>query len=427
MRLRREGGNHWAFEAPIIARANRTAAELAINALNTLRVRSFTAPGAAPPWARPRRCASPSRATTAARRSSSAPSSGPPPSPRRRPAAGPRARDTEFSATLEGKSAAFTVAFPGALLDLLRNAQETLRETRILDFEPAAVTGVTLGAPNQPELILQRDAAAPADAPWQLVRRDPAQGPTTQPADPAAVQRLLEQLSALAAVKFQSDAPSDADLENWGFNQPEREVTLTVAASPSTTHTLRLQIGLTTPRDNRAYVRLAGERFIYAVDPAILEETSVSPLAYRERLLRELPATAAITAIRLTDRQNGAVVVDRALAEEPADSALQDLAAQLRTLRARRFVADGFAEPNMVSGEERPWRYRVELTVALPDGTGTQTETETWHFTERVAGTLQLGGSERFAATFELEQPLLDALWRVTYGDRDPGPPAASP
>ena len=140
-----------------------------------------------------------------------------------------------------------------------------------------------------------------------------------------------------------------------------------------------------------------------------------------------MPATAVIAAIRVTDRQNGAVVVDRSLADEPADSALQGLAAQLRTLRAQRFVADGFAEPNMVGGEERPWRYRVDVTIALPDGTGTQTETETWHFTERVAGTLQLGGSERFAATFELEQPLLDALWRVTYGDRDPGPPAPSP
>ncbi|MBX3751116.1 MAG: DUF4340 domain-containing protein [Opitutaceae bacterium] len=427
VRLRREGGNRWAFEAPIIARANKVATELAINALNTLRVRSFTPPGAAPSLG-----AAPALRITlegnnrretlvlGAELGTTAIAEG-------ATGGGAAHPDIEFSATLEGKSAAFTVAFPGHLLDLLRNAQETLRESRILEFEPAAVTGVTLGAPNQPELILQRDSAAPVDAPWQLVRRDPAQGPQTQPADPAAVQRLLEQLSALAAAKFQSDAPSDADLENWGFNQPEREITLTVATSPNATRTLKLQIGVTTPRDGRAYARLAGERFIYAVAPAILDEATVSPLAYRARLLRELPATATITALRITDRQNGAVVVERNLADAPADPALAGLAAQLRTVRARRFVADGFAEPNMVGGEERPWRYQVDATVALPAGTGTQTETETWHFTERVAGTLQLGGSERFAATFELEQPLLDALWRVIYADRDPGPPAASP
>jgi hypothetical protein len=55
-----------------------------------------------------------------------------------------------------------------------------------------------------------------------------------------------------------------------------------------------------------------------------------------------------------------------------------------------------------------------------------QTETETWFFTERIAGTQQLGGSEKFAATFELEQALLDALWAVTYAKRDPGPPAVT-
>lgn len=425
VRLRREGGNRWAFEAPIIARANKTATELAINALNTLRVRSFTAPGAEPalgaaPTLRITLEGNNRRETLilGAELGTTAIAEG--------ATAGGAARpDVEFSATLEGKSAAFTVAIPGALLDLLRNAQETLRESRILDFEPGAVTGVTLSAPNQPELILQRDSAAPADAPWQLVRRDPAQGPQTQPADPAAVQRLLEQLSRLAAVKFQSDAPSDADLENWGFNQPEREVALTVAASPTATRALRLQIGLTTPRDGRAYARLAGERFVYAIDPAILDAASVSPLAYRERSLRELPATATIAALRITDLQNGAVVAERSLAAEPADSPLAALASQLRAIRARRFVADGYTEPNLVGGEDRPWRYRVEITVALPAGTGTQTETETWTFTERVGGTLQLGGSERFAATFELEQPLIDALWRVTYGDRDPGPPAA--
>ncbi|MBK8856446.1 MAG: DUF4340 domain-containing protein [Opitutaceae bacterium] len=426
VRLRREA-SRWSFEAPIIARANKTGTELAINALYSLRVRSFTAPAGEPvPGAAPtlritlegnnRRetlVLGTELGTTAIAEAATSSTTGTTARP-----------DIEFSASLEGKPAVFTVAIPGALLDALRNAQEVLRETRILDFEPAGVTGLTLGAPNQPELILQRDPAAPADAPWQLVRRDAAQGPQTQPADRKVVERLLEQLSLLSAQKFQSDAPSDADLENWGFNQPEREVTLTLAAAPNTTRTLKLQIGLTTPRDDRAYARLAGERFIYTVNPAILTETTVSPLAYRERLLRELPATARLTTLKLTDLADGSVVVDRALAEEPAGTPLQALAAQLRTLRVRRFAQDGFVDKVAAGGEERPWRYRLEATVDLPAGTGVQTETETWFFTERIAGTQQLGGSEKYAATFELEQALLDALWAVTYAQRDPGPPS---
>jgi len=427
VRLRREA-SRWSFEAPIIARANKTGTELAINALYSLRVRSFTAPAGEPiPGAAPtlritlegnnRRETlvlgtelGSTAITEAATGSGTSATTARP--------------DIEFSASLEGKPAVFTVAIPGALLDALRNAQEVLRETRILDFEPAGVTGLTLGAPNQPELILQRDPAAPADAPWQLVRRDAGQGPQTQPADRKVVERLLEQLNLLSARKFQSDAPSDADLENWGFNQPEREVTLTLAGAPNTSRTLKLQIGLTTPRDDRAYARLAGERFIYTVDPAILTETTVSPLAYRERLLRELPATAKLTTLKLTDLSDGSVVIDRILAEEPAETPLQALAAQLRTLRVHRFASDGFVEKVAAGGEERPWRYRLEATVALPAGTGVQTETETWFFTERVAGTLQLAGSEKYATTFEIEQALLDALWNVTYAKQDPGPPS---
>jgi hypothetical protein len=83
------------------------------------------------------------------------------------------------------------------------------------------------------------------------------------------VQRLLEQLArALNARKIQSDAPTDADLENWGFNQPAREVLLTFSPGAECHHHApKLQIGVTTPRDDRAYARLAGERFVYAVDP----------------------------------------------------------------------------------------------------------------------------------------------------------------
>nr|MBP6508909.1 DUF4340 domain-containing protein [Opitutaceae bacterium] len=319
-------------------------------------------------------------------------------------------------------------AIPGALIDALRNAQEILRETRVLDFDPAAVTGITLSTPNQPELTLQRLEGATGDtAPWQIVRRDAPQGPQTQTADLKAVQRLLEQLAVLSAKKFLSDAPSDADLESWGFNQPEREITLTLAAAQGAATTLKLQIGVATPRDGRAFARLASERFVYAVDPAILTETTVSPLAYRERLLSELPATATLRALKLTDLTTNSTLVEKNLADEPTASDLRALATQLRTLRAKRFVLDEFPTKVPVGGEERPWRYRVDLTVALPGGTGEQTELHTVFFTERVGGGLQLAGSAEFSAVFEVEQPLLDALWKITYAAQDPGPPPTAP
>lgn len=429
VRVRREAGR-WAFEAPIITRANKTATELTLNALTGLRVRSFVpkATGDVLPGANPslritlegnnRRetlilgaelgtTAIPESATNAA------PASGAQP-------------DVEYYAMLEGKSAVFTVAMPAGLLKILRNAQEDLRETRILDFEPGAVTALTLTTPNQPELALQRlEGATGTDAPWQIVHRNATAGPQTQPADPKAVQRLLEQLTLLSAKKFQSDAPSDADLEAWGFNQPEREITVALAGAQNAPTTLKLQIGLATPRDGKAYARLSTERFVYTVDPAILTEATVSPLAYRERLLRELPAAATITSLKLTDLSNHTTLLEKNPATEPADAPLVALAAQLRAVRARRFVLDQFPTKVAVGGEERPWRYQLDTTVALPGGTGQQTETYSLFFTERVGGTLQLGGSPEFAAVFELEQPLLDVLWQLIYGPKDPGAPAS--
>ncbi|MEX2043757.1 MAG: hypothetical protein WD941_00295, partial [Opitutus sp.] len=72
----------------------------------------------------------------------------------------------------------------------------------------------------------------------------------------------------------------------------------------------------------------------------------------------------------------------------------------------------------------RPWRFRLEATVVLPGGTGAdQTSTLTLFLSERAGGTQQLAGSREFDAVFVLDQPLLDAIWALTYGPRDPGPP----
>ncbi|MCW5548436.1 MAG: DUF4340 domain-containing protein [Opitutaceae bacterium] len=419
VRIRREAGR-WAFEAPIVARANKTATELAINALNNLRVHSFlpadTATVASTPSLRISLQGN-NRSETlllGAELGTTAMTG----------ASGGSQPDVEFQAALEGKSAAFTVVLPAALLDALRNAQEVLRETRLLEFDPGTVTRITLAAPDTPPVTLQRDPAAPAGAPWQLLRRTDGAGTVTRTADADAIADLLNELGRLAAQKFQSDAPSDADLENWGFNRPEREITLTLNPAQGAARTLTLQVGVTTPRDDRAYARLAGERFIYGVDPAILDETVVSPLAYRERLLQELPAATRITALRIVDLNDDTTISEHDLTAVPADSPAARLAAQLRKLRAAHFVLDEFADTFAAGGEDRTWRYRLDATLALPGGATGQTETFTLYLSERIGGGLQIAGSAELAAVFAVEQPLLDALWAVTYAGRDPGPPA---
>jgi hypothetical protein len=267
---------------------------------------------------------------------------------------------------------------------------------------------------------------------WQIVRRGAtSQGPQTLPADHAAVQRLLEQLTLLAAKNFQTEASTNADLENWGFKRPEREVTLTFGPN---TPPLTLSLGTDAARAAYALVGAANPgSSIYAVDRTILDELPILARAWRERQLPELPAVARITALKLTDLNGNTPVLDvsvdangHAPAATPNHPAVEKILASLRMLRAKSFPQDGFTEKVLVAGDERTWRYKLEYTVALPGGAGAeQTSVKTLLFTERVGGAQTLAGSAELDAVFEIEQPLLDALWAVTYPD--PGPPAATP
>jgi hypothetical protein len=413
VRLHRDG-NRWSFDTPVIARADKKQTELTINELNSLRVKSFVlqngpaaAPSAAPAM----------RVTLEGNNRQQTLLLG-----------GPSGAADTYYAQLEDKSAVFTVEIPATLMNTLRYASDELRDRHVMDFDPGSVTSVALSAPNQPELALQRlePAAGSHDAGWQIIRRGAvAQGPQTMPADSAAVQRLLSHLETLTALKFQSDAPTAADLENWGFNKPEREVALTLTGGPSSQETL--QIGLPTQRENVAYARIAGSSSVYAVAPDILSETSASPLAWRERLLYSLPSSARITSMSLSNAADNSVIYahklsdgetwDAAFAAEaaPRKEALATLLSEVRSLRAARFVEDGFPDKVFAAGEVRTWRYRLDVTVSLPGGAGgAQENTIKLWFAERTGGSEQLAGSKEFGAVFAVEQPLLDALWTLT-------------
>ncbi len=432
VRVRRDG-NQWAFEAPIIARASKPNVELSINALNALRVRSFASNDTTEhnprnnPTLRITLEGNNRRETlilgeaigataiteTATETNNNNPSTAP---------------DIEYYAMLEGKTTLFTLSLPAVLIDSLLNAQEALRETRILDFLPAEVTALTVSAPNQPELTLQRletnaqpDALNPSS--WQIVRREGNQGPQTQSADDQNVRRLIEKISLLSALKFTSDAPSDADLEAWGFNRPEREITLTLG-SGNAAKQVSLQIGVGAQPDNHTYVRVGNARYIYLVDSEILRETPASPLHYRQRLLRELPEAAKINQLTIVDLQDDRIVFETSLANNE-DENITTLVAQLRSLRAKRFVNDSFVEKVEVTGDLQPWRYRLDTTISLPSSTAEQTEISSLYFSPRLGGATQLAGSTELDAVFEVEQPLLDALWAIIYAETDPGPPPA--
>jgi hypothetical protein len=412
VRLDRDA-SRWLFRTPVNARAGKNATELAINALDALRVKSFVLqnpPATAPETAPLLRVTLEGNNRLETLFVGAASGS-----------------DNDYLAQLDGRRAIFIVNIPPSLMATLRNAADELRDRHVLDFDPSSVTSIALSALNQPELELQRlePAAGSHEAGWQIVRRGGAQGSQTLAADAAAVQRLLEQLETLSALRFQSDAPTNADIEDWGFNRPEREIALTLAGTPATQVTL--QIGLPTKRENVAYARIAGLPSVYAVEPDILRETSASPLAWRERLLSALPAAARITSVTLANAADNTVIYSRKLADgetwdgalatetAPRREAITTILAQLRDLRAASFVQDGFPDKVFAAGEVRSWKYRLDATVSLPGGAGPpQVNMMTLWLAERTGGAEQLAGSKEFGAVFAIEQPLLDALFALT-------------
>jgi hypothetical protein len=440
-------GTRWIFESPHTARGSKTAVELVINQLNALRPKSFPSPAPSPSTSPTLRIiiegnnrqetlfigepVTPGVAAGALPSAATRPSA---------PSAGPVT--TEYYAQLEGRSAVFTVEIPLPLMDALRNAQENLREKRFLEFDAAAVTKIELSSPMQPNLppvTLQRleppaGQAANVAPPWQVVQRgEGTQGPQTFPAERSAVQRLLEQLSLLTAKNFKSDAPTSADLEEWGFNRPLREVTLTQSGS---TPSMIIRIGTDAARDGhyaRVDTPIAQGTSIYQIGSEIMQDLQLSPLAWRDRAVGEpLPPNGRIGEVKLTDLETKQVLFETRLnaageAETPPrdPKAFKDLVSALRALRAREFVAGGYADRINAAGSERPWRFQLDATVVIPGAAGIdQPATRTLLLTERLGGNQQFAGSKELNIVFALEQPLIDALWTLAYGNRDPGPRA---
>jgi hypothetical protein len=435
-------GTRWIFESPHTARGSKTAVELVINQLNALRPKSFPSPAPNPSATPTMRIiieGTNRQETLFIGEPVPAPASAPV-----RPAATPSEpaapAATEYFAQLEGRSAVFTVAIPVQLMDTLRNAQENLRERRFIEFDAAAVTKIELASPmqpNQPPVTLQRleppaGQAANVSPPWQVVQRgEGTQGPQTLPAERAAVQRLLEQLSLLTAKLFKSDAPTGADLEEWGFNRPLREVTITQSG---TTPPMIVRIGTDAAREAH-YARVdtpaAQGTSIYQIGPEIVQDLTLNPLAWRDRAVTDpLPATARISEVKLTDLESGQVLFGTTLnaAGEPETTvrdpkALKDLVSALRGLRARQFLSGGFAEKITAAGDDRPWRFQLDMTAVVPGPGGLdQPAARTFFLTERLGGNEQYAGSKELNIVFSLEQTLIDALWSLAYGNRDPGP-----
>ena len=91
---------------------------------------------------------------------------------------------------------------------------------------------------------------------------------------------------------------------------------------------------------------------------------------------------------------------------------------------AVRYLPGPFTSQVTAAGDDRPWRHQLQATIAVPgDGGAEQTSTTTLLLTDRTGGSEQFAGIRELDVIFVPEQPLIDAVWTLTHGPRDPGPP----
>ncbi len=450
VRLRREG-NRWTFESPIVTRASKAKTELALNGLNNLKTQTFLGASAG----QPELLATAGTTTPSLRitiegnnrretlllgneigptaiTTPTAPGTATPVQP-----------DREYYAQMESRDAVFTVIIPDRLATTLRGAQEQLRDPRVLDLEGRNIDALTLADQDGHEVVLQRlEQTANTLSQWQVVQRLNDGSVRTQVADNTVMEeQLLKSLRQLEAQNFERDVPTDAELETWGLLQPRRRVTLsltTETGSPLATPNLNLLIG-TNQDGSRAFAKLQRQTFVYGIDAAILAQTPVDPLHYRQRLLRELSAGARLTGITLRDLTTDQVLYthdltegetwENVFAQSPpaAQGALSKLRAELRTLRAKSFVSEHFPASVEVNGSARGWRFRLDAKLALTGDNAAQIVDSTLFIADRDGGDRQLVGSPEFNVVFEAQQALLDAIWTLSYQSRDPGPVELTP
>lgn len=450
VRLRREG-NRWTFESPIVTRASKAKTEIALNGLNDLKTHTFlgssvTQPdllataGTTTPSLRITLEGNNRRETLllgnevgpTAIAAASAPGT-------------PSAvlPDREYYAQMESRDAVFTVVIPDRLASALRGAQEQLRDPRVLDLEGRNIDALTLTDEDGREVVLQQlEQTANVPSGWQVVQRLNDGSVRTQPADLGVIEEeLLRSLRQLEATTFKRDVPTDAELEEYGLLQPRRHIALSLTTdtgSMLSNPTINLMVG-TSQDGEKAYAKTQRQTYVYEVDRAVLAQTPVEPLHYRERLLRELPAGARLTGITLRDLADDTVLYTHELTADenwetvfaksaPGEQiALSKLRGELRTLRAQSFVSDKFSERIEVNGSERDWRFRLDAKLSLTGDDAEQIVESTLFIADRDGGDRQLVGSREFDVIFEAQQPLLDAIWTLSYQSRDPGPVELTP
>ncbi len=329
-------------------------------------------------------------------------------------------RNPAYFAKLEDNPTVFTV--DAAPFDELVKAQEALRERNFMKFDPAALTAINISE-DEREIRLQKLESE--EGAWQVIESG-GDDDDIRPhrADADVMRNLIEELEDLRASAFVIDAPTEADLKRLGFDDPRRTVRLSLANADPVT------LLLAHPDDEieRLYAKNNQAAFIYAVERRpTLDLFPLNEFHYRNRVLENLPRSARIQSLRIERIGGEEALVDLApskdedwdahLAERPETeaAAVRSILDSIRTMNVKSYLKDEYSDAYQIDPDRSlPWTYRITAEVLLPGDETDRIETREYVLTDRLSGTVQVAGSERHDAIFQISQDLIDALRALT-------------
>lgn len=251
-----------------------------------------------------------------------------------------------------------------------RNAARALAPSRPADFDPALVTGFTLTSGGR-SLTLHRIDSAGNEPRWEIPVAPGSTATRRREADVGVVSRFLEGLAGLRALRATTDVSLPATARTNGA--PLHSVELEFGGE-------RMSLGFSADPEGRpgaALVQAKGAPLGAVCDLAALSggHLEVEPQAWRRRTVATLPQGARVTGLRVSRKEDGAVLGEARLGPDGSwagkgaldPSAARRLAAVMADVRAAEF-------PNRDTGAGG-WRYEIRVTDQAAAGAGAVTET----------------------------------------------------
>lgn len=321
--------------------------------------------------------------------------------------------EPHYYAQLEDNATIFTVS--SKPFDALQYAQEELREKQLLSIQPNSLKNITISQ-SLKKIQLQKLEGGQ----WQLINNSPTEKITTTAADNEELEKIEKRLQSLTILAFTSDAPSTKDLENFGFNNPQRVIELDGNKKQT------LLIGDIDTASGNLFAKLLETPYVYLIDSNILSFLPVDDLHYKMRLLDKLPKGATIKGLKIiylgkneqtlfdqqfnTTNDNWESIL--ATLNENKKNSISRILDGIKEFRVRSYLGNNFEKiVNLDPISQTPWILKVQANVSFAAGNTSETKTIEYYFTKRLSGNLQIGGSSEKNVTFNADQNWIDDLF----------------